>query len=73
MHDTLRRGCNFNPLRREGGDRETSAELAKYQQISIHSAARAETGEHSRFSRPDGDFNPLRREGGDGEAGRQRV
>ena len=73
MHHQAGGSPDFNPLRREGGDRETSAELAKYQQISIHSAARAETGEHSRFSRPDGDFNPLRREGGDGEAGRQRV
>ena len=54
----------FNPLRREGGDLYRIRHAAP-SQISIHSAARAETFCAGGLHRAAGYFNPLRREGGD--------
>ena len=66
MRSARNRPGNFNPLRREGGDELYCRPAGMEHEISIHSAARAETQEpQGLYCRP-ADFNPLRREGGDG-------
>ena len=58
--------CDFNPLRREGGDVHGPQQRMITQYISIHSAARAETIIDAPMETTvDENFNPLRREGGD--------
>ncbi len=61
--------CDFNPLRREGGDVHGPQQRMITQYISIHSAARAETIIDAPMETTvDENFNPLRREGGDLES-----